>query len=404
MHTSWRQRVQRGHRVSARALQRGFSLVTVALVLGVVALALVGVSRYAVSASSRSAGLNMGSVFNEIAKGVNQYRSANLIALTSATPTIAGFASPMAPTIAELKTAGYISTNLSSTFGEFGTYNVRIFTTPSGCVGPSSTCNVYSVLWPTNPVTDPTTGKPDVVRLSALISQLTEESGSYSTATTPGSITGGNGGWSITNPDSTQRAGILVAVAGLGGSGFPYLVVGDTRNPDFQNLVSGSAFNTPTNQTIGGACTTNGSFGTASTGIAYCYNNIWVLYDSQQATAGAACTGVDGTHGQAANGAGLICISSKWRDEVTYGFRGEAYYSNGQTAAQPTCGAGLLPKAVVSAVSASVIIGTNNPGNNTGSFQAVINSSTWKVTITGSDGSTAGTNAQALVTTFCATS
>ena len=88
--------------------------------------------------------------------------------------------------------------------------------------------------------------------------------------------------------------------------------------------------------------------------------------------------------------------------ETTYGFRGVGYYAHNAIVPQPTCGAGLSPQAAVSGVSASVIIGANNPGNNTGSWQADINAATWEVRIMGSDGSQAGTNARALVTTFCA--
>jgi hypothetical protein len=147
----------------------------------------------------------------------------------------------------------------------------------------------------------------------------------------------------------------------------------------------------------------NGAFGSAANGVAFCSGGVWVPYSGQQVTGNTACT-TDGVMGQAASGASLICVAGLWRDHVTFGWRGAGYYANGQTVPQPSCGIGLTPKAIVSSVSAAVIIGTNNPGNNSGAFQADINASTWAVTILGSDGSVAGTNARALVNTFCATS
>lgn len=67
----------------------------------------------------------------------------------------------------------------------------------------------------------------------------------------------------------------------------------------------------------------------------------------------------------------------------------------------PVCGVGLTPVATISSTSASVIIGANNPGNNTGSFISNIDAATNMVSITGSNGSQAGTNARALVLTSC---
>ena len=106
--------------------------------------------------------------------------------------------------------------------------------------------------------------------------------------------------------------------------------------------------------------------------------------------------------GVTATGESLICVNSAWRDHRTYGYSTTAYYAHDTIVTQPTCGVGLTPVATTSAVAASVIIGANNPGNNTGSLEAAIDPSRWRLTITGSTGVAAGTGAKALVVSSCA--
>lgn len=382
-----------------RRRQRGSALVIMAVILTVLAIGLLGLARSQVRTAGERAGQAMGSSIDAVSDAVNQYRTANATALTMAVPAVAGFASAMAPTVGELKTAGYLNSNVSNTLAEYGTYNIAITKSPVGCVGPSSTCNVWSRIHLANPVVDKANGQPDVAVLSALISRI-KESASYSAKPTPATIVGGNGGWSIPNPDAGTRVGILVVVAGLGGVDGPWLRVQDPRNPDFRGpSVTAIQFDT-IHKVIGQACTPQGAFASAANGMAYCNNGVWVLYNGQVATPGGTCS-VDGAMGHSAGGASQLCVSGIWRDHLTYGFRGVGYYTQNEVVPQPSCGAGLTPAAVAAAVSASVIIGANNPGNNTGSFQAEINPSTWRVRIIGSDGSQAGSNARAMVTTLC---
>lgn len=383
-----------------RSRQRGVSLVLMAIVLAIAAISLAGLARLRIHDADERSGLVMGSAIDLVSDGVNKYRTTNAGTLTYATPTIIGFANPMAPTVAELKAAGYINVNVSNTLADAGAYNIAITKSPVGCVGPSPTCSVWSRISLANPIVDKATSQPDVARLSALISRI-KESASYSANPTPATIVGANGAWSIPNPDATSRTGILVVVAGLGSDDGPWLRVQDPRDPDFRGTsVTGMQFRT-LNKAIGAACSPNGAFATLANGIAYCSGGVWTLYRGEVATGNTACT-VDGAMAATTTGASLICVSSLWRDHLTYGFRSVGYYAHNTTVPKPSCGAGLTAEAVVSGVSASVIIGANNPGNNTGSWQADINATTWLVRIVGSDGSTAGTNSRALVTTFCA--
>lgn len=371
----------------------------IAVVLAVFAIGLLGLARSQVRVAGERSGQALGLSIDAVSDSVNQYRTTNASALTLAVPVVPGFANAMAPTVAELKTAGYLNTNVSNTLAEYGAYNIAIFKSPVGCVGPSSTCNVWSRIHPANPIVDKANGQPDVAVLAALSGRV-KESSSYSTQPTPGTIVGGNGGWSIPNPDAANRVGIFVVVAGLGGVDGPWLRVQDPRNPDFRGpSVTAIQFDT-IHKVIGQACTPQGAFASAANGMAFCNGGVWVLYNGQVATPGGACS-IDGAMGHSAAGASQLCVSGVWRDHLTYGFRGVGYYTQNEVVPQPTCGAGLTPAAVASAVSGSVIIGANNPGNNTGSFQAEINPSTWRVRIVGSDGSQAGTNARAMVTTLC---
>lgn len=394
-----RRRTRRVAPAAARG-QLGMSLVMVSVVIAVLSLALIGLTRMQIRTANERAGLAAGSAIASISDAVNAYRTTNMGTLTATvTPVIPGFAAPMAPTVAELQAAGYLSTNVAATLGEAGAYNIALFREPAGCSGPTG-CTIWSRLHLTNPIVDLESGNPDVNKLGALISRV-GDAASYSAQPNPGTITGGNGSWSIANPDAASRAGIVVVVAGLGGANEPWLRVQDTRNPDFRGpSVTGTQFNTA-NQTVGGACTINGAFATAAQGIVFCSNNVWVLHNAQIATGATACTD-EGVMGMTNTGASLICLSGLWRDHATYGMRGFVYATHNQMLAPPTCGAGLTPRAVVAGVSASVIIGANNPGNNTGSWQAEINPTTWLVRIIGADDSQAGTNARALIQAFCA--
>lgn len=384
---------------SSRARQRGLSLVMVAFVIGLMAMVALGVARSQLRSATEQTGYTFGNAIDLVSEAVNQYRTTNAGTLTFATPVLPGFANPMAPTIAELKAAGYLNTNVADTLAEGGAYSIAIDKTPAGCVGPSPTCNVWSRLSLANPLVDTSSGNPDIVRLSALISRI-RESASYSVPGAPTTITGGNGAWTIPNPDPGNRPGILAVVAGLGGQDGPWLRVMDARNPDFRGpSVTGIQFDTIA-KVIGTACSPQGAFASAADGIAYCNAGVWVLYNGQVATAGGACT-TDGAMGHTPGGASLLCVSSIWRDHLTYGIRAVGYYAQNTTVPTPTCGAGLTPQAIVSGVSASVIIGANNPGNNTGSWQAEVDPTSWVVRIVGSDNSQAGTNARALVITLC---
>lgn len=273
---------QRIYRLRTRSKQRGVSLVAIAITVAVLALLLVGLGRTKLNNAFSNSGQSYGTTLNTVANAVEQYRGNNLNQLTSASPTVAGFANPMAPTIAELLAAGILNAGFSPTLPDGNTIRIQILKQPAGCIGPSALCNVYSIISLGNPIVDDN-GKPNIVRLGALTDSIkSPAAGSFSTGPGAATIIGGQGAWTVPNPDPGQRAGIVVVVSGLGGSGFPYLRVGDTRDPLFANS------------------TTTGTYLKASNGV------------GQTVVAGTACVDPTGAIRNDVAGRLLTCQGGKW--------------------------------------------------------------------------------------------
>ena len=216
-----------------RKHQRGLSLPLVAITIAVFALVIAGFGPRIVKAAIAIAGESFGTSVNTVAVATDNYRSIYVNVLTTPTPVIAGLANPMAPTVAELKAKGLLNVAVADTLPDGNAYNIRIIKQPSGCIGPSTTCNVYSILYLTDPIVDDN-GNPSITRLGALTAAVkSPSSASYAALPDATIIKGGNGAWSIPNPDTAQRPGVIVVVGGLGGSGTLYLTVFDPRDPFF---------------------------------------------------------------------------------------------------------------------------------------------------------------------------
>lgn len=274
-----------------RTNQRGFSIPAMAIFLVALAVIVLGATRKQILVAERDAGASLGSGLNQVALGVDNYRATNLAALTAATPTIAGFANPMAPTVAELKTATFIDTSVMNTLPDGNAYKIQIFKMPAGCVGPATNCNVYSVLSLTNPILE-ANGTPSVHRLSALIASVSDPVG-YSSMPDLTTIKGSNGAWSIPNPDAGQRAGIVAVVAGLGGSGSQWLRVGDPRDPSFTGNTTTAGYLKPSagaGQTVvaGTVCTPDpsGAIRNDTAGrVLSCQGGFWKATDGGKSVA-----------------------------------------------------------------------------------------------------------------------
>lgn len=271
------------HLTSRRKQQFGLSLPLIAISIAVFALVIAGFGPKIVRAAIAIAGESFGTSVNTVAVATDNYRSIYVNVLTTPAPVIAGFANPMAPTVAELKAKGLLNVAVADTLPDGNTYNIRIIKQPAGCIGPSTTCNVYSIIYLTEPIVDDN-GNPSITRLGALTSAVkSPSSASYATLPDTTLIKGGNGAWSIPNPDSAQRPGIVTVVGGLGGSGTLYLTVFDPRDPFF------------------GTSMTTTTYLKASNGI------------GETAVAGTACVDPTGAIRNDVAGRLLTCQSGFWR-------------------------------------------------------------------------------------------
>lgn len=317
------------------------------------------------------------------------------------------------PTVAQLRQMN-LGINGASDVGSYkslteGGYSITINRTPAGCeASPSGVdCNITGLVCADRPVRDYASpnGEVDSFGIGKILARIGANAGASALGGT-GEIVGAGGAWTAPNPISGAPEGIVCARFGFGVAEYwNFLRVRDSRDPNFMNNVTlKGGLHVKSTATYGGACTTDGM---AMWGD-FEGNPVWLQCKAGKwepgngmtyKTEGSACT-QERDFAMTTGNIALVCSNGKWVSQARSGLRTTAYYQNGITVPTPACTAGLTPSAVVAAVSASNIIGSNNPGNNTGSFQATINSS-WRVSIVGSGGQPAGNNAMALVMTFC---
>lgn len=186
--------------------------------------------------------------------------------------SIAGVADIYAPTVAELRALGLISATFSAANMYNGNYGAKITKTPIGCVAPN--CDIENLAYLTNPITNTMNGRLDVPVLGKAAQTLGEDAG-YSDLSTPGTVMGPDGKWSVVNPVGNV-AGILVMRSGYNSSAMGQFMRRDGALPatgaqnmggqdvnNVNSLRSTSITNTG-NATVGGALgvtgqtTTNG--------------------------------------------------------------------------------------------------------------------------------------------------
>lgn len=291
-------------------------------------------------------------------------------------------------------------------------YTIRLERVPAGCEATPQgrECNLTGLACFDQALRDPRTpaGSVDGEAIGRMMLRLGGDGGASLLGVADGRIVGSQGDWEMANPVASAPAGIVCSRFGFGSAGFAnFLRVRDTRDPEFQNNVTiAGGINVQQTATLGASCA-----GTAE-GMAVwgevngapvwlrCEGEVWTPGNGiTYANAGDACT-IDGAFAMTPAGVALVCSNGHWVSQDSKGLRTAAYYQHGSTVPTPVCGAGLTPSAVIAAVAASNIIGINNAGNNTGSFQASINPA-WLVTVTGADGAPAGNSATALIFTFC---
>lgn len=290
-----------------------------------------------------------------------------------------------------------------------GGYHVSIKRSPAGCeLSPSGVdCNITGLVCTDKPVRDEVQNNDvDAPGIGTMLGKL-GNLGGISLLGNPTEIIGNGGSWVEPNPVPGTPAGVVCARFGYGVAEYwNFLRVRDSRDPQFMNNVTmKGGVHVRSTATYGDSCATDGMavWGNFENKPVWlqCVSGKWEPGNGiAYATEGGACT-EEADFGMTTANVALVCSKEgKWVSQAQSGLRTASYYQHGATVPTPACRPGLIPSAVVSAVAASNIIGTNNPGNNTGSFQASINAS-WTVSIIGSDGAPAGNNAQALILTFC---
>jgi len=271
-------------------------------------------------------------------KFINDYRQTFL---ASATPTVPGFTSPLAPTLLELQAnpvgnpyipSGY---NLANQLGM--NYTVALSLLPAGCTPGVNCTDVTGLITSTQALVDPATNLPDGQRVGGLANKIGLDAAS--TKVGAGTIlTGPAGTWPQANPRGNVE-GILAIRVGFGSvdySSLDALLPRDGSRPmtgpfrmggnPLSNASTISA--TSTISTTGGNITTDtgsitsntGSLTTNSGSITTQTGNISAAGGKVTArylvpavqTAGGGCAD-NSAIATASDGAVLVCRSGTWR-------------------------------------------------------------------------------------------
>jgi len=329
------------------------------------------------------------------------------------------------------------------------TYQFTVNRTAACAVTPGlPACQVTGLVCLTRPVRayNAPAGELDAQALGVMFGKL----GSNGGASFPGAaatITGADGTWNAPNPMGNV-AGIICARFGYGSETDDYVRVADSRDPNLQGgltingvigtsaanhslqvngttnllgdtIVGDSTANTG-NLTVanalkiegpgfpGNACSNNGAMVWSTVGntqqMLYCSSGTWIISGMPTSTAGSACTN-EGQLAQTLSGTNLICREGAYRPVADaigrVGVSSLKLYGQNETVDTPTCGGGMTPRMIALGVVSACAVGGGACGNNTGAFKGTITGGV--VTITGSDGSVAATDALMAVASICTT-
>lgn len=257
--------------------KNGFTLVEMVIVLLIVGILAIAATRAAVSTASDNKARAIADQMKTITGGVGTMLSANFEAL-AASSSVAGFVNPLSPTIAELRTAGYLANNVQNSNLAGTGWAVRIQRVPAGCVAP--TCDLSALVYSSAGFLQKT-GNPDTV-LANKVSQNIGNDGGVSRDSAPDTISGPNGLWTTTNPLGAVQA-VVAMQTGFGSQGLAQFV----RQGDSRNIVFGGALNVNGTATmanavitgtaaVGGVCTPNGKVAQDGTGLLLsCQSGVW---------------------------------------------------------------------------------------------------------------------------------
>lgn len=250
----------------SRKKENGFTLVELTIAVLLSGLLAGGYIYHRSMEYKRQRGAALGDQVHVINEAVSSYITKNYGALVSAVPVVAGFAAPLQPTTAELRTAGILRAEVSDT-NICGTgYTIVISKLPSGCVSPN--CDLQSQTMTSGPVLHSGTATVDTITLAAAANKI---GGNAGVAVTAATFEGLGGAWTATNPlatagiltekfsyASSDLAGFLktdgtnqmLAALNVGGND-----VNSARHVNASGTVSGGTVNSSGNMTAAGTVT-----------------------------------------------------------------------------------------------------------------------------------------------------
>lgn len=205
---------------------RGITMVSMAIAIIIAGMLTLASARYALQKLKESKGNLIGNQLQTVADALEAYIEANKSTLilaasrTGSADKITVIASSL-PTIDGLKTAGYLSSGMSSTPSYGGSYKFKIQVSPKA---PSTTlpcitdCNIRGFVYLSDPIT--TMGSSTDIRLLGAAMEASDKKRvGYSLPMSPNLISL-PGGSTEPNPDSNtpKRAGILLAATGVTGT------------------------------------------------------------------------------------------------------------------------------------------------------------------------------------------
>ena len=241
--------------------QRGFTLAEIAIVLAIIGVLAISGSKLAADTAKNAKAATIAGHLQIVTGGVNTYISSNFSSLVAGQP-ITGFANPLAPTVNELKSAGYLGMNVQPVNIAGTTWMTSIWKNPSTCIPPA--CDLNAIVYSNTGFVRQSDGKPDTY-LSTLVSGnvTTGGIGGASLDSNPAVISSQGGALTTPNPvPSPYSMAVVAEFTGYGSQGFSQFV----RNGDSRLItLNGGLVNNGTLQDYGNILSVSGVNSTAVT-------------------------------------------------------------------------------------------------------------------------------------------
>ncbi|WP_432262846.1 hypothetical protein [Cupriavidus sp. TMH.W2] len=218
-----------------RQRQWGYMLLDTSLALLVGTTAAVAGIAYTIDKRAEDQARAQGLAMVTLQGAVNQYLTDHFGELVKpGGGSVPGVASPLSPTVTELRAVGALKDPFSGLAYNGGNYRVLISTFPAGCVAPA--CNLDGLVWIDRPVVD-WRNNVDFPRLGVAVRTIGAD-GAMSTSANPATLLGMQGKWNTANPGGAQ-AGILGARTGYNSAAYAQFYRRDGSLPMTSDVAAG---------------------------------------------------------------------------------------------------------------------------------------------------------------------